>query len=219
MQSLRKNTCIIICVSLLMGCNIGINKGQSNNMDEEVNDEMKATVDTATFGAGCFWCVEAVFQELEGVISVKSGYAGGLVKNPTYKEVCSGKTGHAEVAQIVYDSTKISFDELLEVFWKTHDPTQLNRQGNDVGTQYRSSIFYHNDDQKTQAEYYKQKLNESGAYPSDVVTTIEPFENYSEAEEYHQNYYSNNGSQPYCSYVIQPKLEKFRKAFADKLKK
>lgn len=219
MKEFKKNILIVFCLSILLGCNIGVNKGQSINMDQEVKEELKGVTDTATFGAGCFWCVEAVFQEVEGVISVKSGYAGGFVKNPTYKEVCTGKTGHAEVAQIVYDSSKISFEDLLEIFWKTHDPTQLNKQGNDVGTQYRSSIFYHNDDQKAQAEYYKQKLNESEAYPSDVVTSIEPFENYSEAEEYHQNYFTNNGSQPYCSYVIQPKVEKFRKAFADKLKK
>jgi len=181
-------------------------------------NESALKLDTATFGAGCFWCMEAVFQELKGVESVTSGYAGGFVKNPTYKEVCTGKTGCAEVAQIVYNPEVISFEELLEVFWKTHDPTTLNRQGNDVGTQYRSAVFYHNDEQKEKAEYYKQKLDESGAYPNPIVTTVEKFENYSAAEDYHQDYFNNNTSQPYCTFVIQPKVEKFRKAFADKLK-
>lgn len=175
-------------------------------------------MDTATFGAGCFWCIEAVFQELKGVVSVTSGYTGGFVKNPSYKEVCTGKTGHAEVAQIVFDPAVVSYDDLLQVFWKTHDPTQLNRQGNDVGTQYRSSIFYHNDTQKKQAEYYKGKLEESKAYDQPIVTTIEPLGDFYKAEDYHQNYFSQNGDQPYCTFIIQPKVEKFRKAFADKLK-
>ena len=219
MRHIKSKVLSIMCMSFILACSVGENQGQSANQDKEVTKDMKSKIDTATLGAGCFWCVEAVFQELEGVVSVKSGYAGGFVKNPTYKEVCTGKTGHAEVAQIVFDSTKISFEEILEVFWKTHDPTTLNRQGNDVGTQYRSSIFFHNLEQKEKAEFYKKRINESGAYPNDIVTTIEPFDNYSEAEEYHQNYFDNNASQPYCTYVIQPKVEKFRKAFADKLKK
>lgn len=181
---------------------------------EEVNTN---AMDTATFGAGCFWCVEAVFQELKGVKSVKSGYAGGTVKNPSYKEVCTGRTGHAEVAQIVYDPSVITYDELLEVFWKTHDPTTLNRQGNDIGTQYRSSVFYHNAAQKEKAEYYLKKLDESGAWNDPIITTIEELTDFYPAEDYHQNYYDNNSSQPYCTFVIQPKLEKFRAAFADKL--
>jgi peptide-methionine (S)-S-oxide reductase len=185
---------------------------KSGNM-QSVKEER----DTATFGAGCFWCVEAVFQELKGVESVRSGYAGGFVKNPSYKEVCTGRTGHAEVAQIVYNPAVVTFDELLEVFWKTHDPTTLNRQGNDVGTQYRSAVFYHNDTQKARAEYFKQKLNESGAWNDPIVTTIEEMTVFYPAEDYHQNYYNDNSSQPYCAFVIQPKLEKFRKAFADKL--
>jgi peptide-methionine (S)-S-oxide reductase len=176
-------------------------------------------IDTATFGAGCFWCVEAVFQRLDGVLSVKSGYAGGTTTNPTYKEVCSGSTGHAEVAQITYDPAKISFDELLEVFWKTHDPTTMNRQGNDIGTQYRSVIFYHNEEQRATAEAYKKKLNEEKVYPNPIVTQIVPFTNYYPAENYHQNYYNQNGSESYCRYVIQPKVEKFEKVFKDKLKK
>lgn len=178
-----------------------------------------SSIDTATFGAGCFWCVEAVFQRLEGVISVKSGYAGGKIKNPTYKEVCSGLTGHAEVCQITYDTTKVSFDELLEVFWKTHDPTTLNRQGNDFGTQYRSAIFYHNEDQHQKAERYKKELNASGAFTGPIVTEIVPFSNYYPAEDYHQNYYNQNGQEGYCKFVIQPKVEKFEKVFKDKVKK
>jgi len=177
------------------------------------------TLDTATFGAGCFWCVEAVFQRLEGVISIKSGYSGGFVKNPSYREVCSGTTGHAEVCQIVYDKSKISFDELLEVFWKTHDPTTLNSQGNDFGTQYRSAIFYHNEEQKTKAEAYKKELNAAKVYPNPIVTEIVAFTNYYPAEDYHQNYYNQNGSEGYCRFVIQPKLEKFEKIFKDKMKK
>lgn len=178
----------------------------------------ETTIDTATFGAGCFWCVEAVFQRLEGVLSVKSGYSGGGVKNPSYKEVCNGTTGHAEVAQIVYDKSKISFDELLEVFWKTHDPTTLNRQGNDYGTQYRSAIFYHNEEQKKLAEKYKKALNDEKAYPNPIVTEITPFTNYYPAEDYHQNYFNSNGNEPYCRYVIQPKVEKLEKIFKNKLK-
>lgn len=188
----------------------------SNAEVEKLSVEGKT--DTATFGAGCFWCVEAIFQELKGVHSVKSGYAGGFVKNPSYKEVCTGRTGHAEVAQIVYDPSVINFEELLEVFWKTHDPTTLNRQGADVGTQYRSAVFFHNEEQKEKAAFYMKKLDESGAFQNPIVTTIEPYENYYEAEDYHQDYYNNNGSQGYCRKVIQPKVEKFRKAFSEKLK-
>lgn len=183
------------------------------------NQPDTTTIDTATFGAGCFWCVEAVFQRLEGVQRVKSGYSGGTVKNPSYKEVCNGTTGHAEVVQVVYDKTKISFDELLEVFWKTHDPTTLNRQGNDRGTQYRSSVFYHNDEQKRLAEKYKKELNEEHAYPDPIVTEIVPFTNYYPAEDYHQNYFNLNGNEPYCQYVIQPKVDKLEKVFKNKLKK
>ncbi len=175
-------------------------------------------MDTATFGAGCFWCVEAVFQRLNGVESVKSGYSGGSVKNPSYKEVCMGTTGHAEVAQIVFDPSKITFDELLEVFWKTHDPTTLNSQGNDHGTQYRSAVFYHNEEQRHTAEDYKKKLNEQHVYPNPIVTEITAFKEFYPAEDYHQNYYNLNGEQGYCRYVIQPKLDKFEKVFKDKLK-
>lgn len=176
-------------------------------------------MDTATFGAGCFWCVEAIFQNLEGVEKVSSGYTGGTVPNPSYEEVCTGVTGHAEVARILFNPEVISFEELLEVFWQTHDPTTLNRQGADVGTQYRSAIFYHNEEQKRLAEEYKRKLNESGAFNNPVITEISPLSVFYEAENYHQDYYRNNGDQPYCRLVIKPKMEKFEKVFKDKLKK
>ncbi|QEC53385.1 peptide-methionine (S)-S-oxide reductase [Anseongella ginsenosidimutans] len=176
-------------------------------------------MDTATFGAGCFWCVEAIFQNLEGVEKVSSGYTGGHVPNPSYEEVCTGVTGHAEVARILFNPEVISFEELLEVFWQTHDPTTLNRQGADVGTQYRSAIFYHNEEQKRLAEEYKRKLNESGAFNNPVITEISPLTVFYEAENYHQDYYRNNGDQPYCRLVIKPKMEKFEKVFKDKLKK
>jgi peptide-methionine (S)-S-oxide reductase len=175
-------------------------------------------IETATFANGCFWCTEAVFQQLKGVEKVTSGYSGGHIENPTYEEVCNKKTGHAECLQIEYEPAKISFDELLEVFWKTHDPTTLNRQGNDVGPQYRSVIFYHNAEQKEKAEKYKVALNASGIFDAPIVTTIEPFTNFYPAENYHKNYYRNNTSQPYCYYVIKPKMEKLKKVFADKLK-
>jgi peptide-methionine (S)-S-oxide reductase len=173
----------------------------------------------ATFGTGCFWCTEAVFQRLEGVTSVVSGYAGGHVKNPSYKEVCTGETGHAECLQIVYDPAKISFKDLLEVFWKVHDPTTLNRQGNDIGTQYRSVIFYHNDEQKQLAEKYKKDLNTSGAYSNPIVTEISALPTFYKAEDYHQNYFNDNPGQGYCAFVVRPKVEKFESVFKDKLKK
>lgn len=175
--------------------------------------------DTATFGAGCFWCTEAQFQQLEGVEKVESGYAGGHVDKPTYKQVCTGTTGHAEVTNIYYDPSKISFDELLAAFWVAHDPTQLNRQGNDIGTQYRSVIFYHNEEQRRRAEEYKKRLNEEHAYSGDVVTEISPYTKFYKAENYHQNYYNDNQSQPYCMMVIRPKMDKFQKVFKGKLKK
>jgi peptide-methionine (S)-S-oxide reductase len=189
-------------------------KKENNNM---ISSTTK--LDTATFGTGCFWCTEAVFQQLEGVEKVTSGYSGGHVINPTYEEVCSKTTGHAECLNIIYDSSKISFDELLEVFWQVHDPTTLNRQGADVGTQYRSVVFYHNDQQKTKAEKYKIELNKSGAWDNPIVTTLEKFNIFYPAEEHHQNYYNNNTSEGYCQFVIRPKLEKFEKVFKNKLKK
>ncbi len=191
----------------------------SKNIEGIKQQEVGMTTTTATFGAGCFWCVEAVFQNLEGVVSVVSGYEGGKISNPTYKEVCSGLTGHAEVIQIIYDPAVISFEDLLEVFWQTHDPTTLNRQGNDSGTQYRSVIFYHNDEQKILAEKYKKELDASGAFDQPIVTEISPASIFYKAEEYHQNYYNENGSQPYCTFVIKPKVDKVKKVFGDKLKK
>ena len=181
-------------------------------------DSANANSETATLGGGCFWCVEAVYLELKGVVSVMPGYSGGARPNPTYEQVCSGATGHAEVIQIVYDPSVLTYDELLEVFWTVHDPTTLNRQGNDIGTQYRSVIFYHNDEQKEKAEHYKKKLNESDAYKNPVVTEITAFTAFYPAEDYHKNYYANNPNQPYCTFVVQPKVEKFRKVFKDKLK-
>lgn len=172
----------------------------------------------ATFGAGCFWCTEAVFLNVKGVSKVVSGYEGGKVKNPTYREVCTGETGHAEVTQITFDPSKVTFEELLEVFWNTHDPTTLNKQGADEGTQYRSVVFYHNEDQKKVAEAYKKQLDASNIYKSPIVTEITPASTFYAAEDYHQNYYELNPSQGYCQYVIRPKVEKFKKQFASKLK-
>ena len=179
----------------------------------------KTNLDTATFGTGCFWCTEAVFQQLEGVEKVTSGYSGGHVVNPTYEEVCSKTTGHAECLNIVYDSTKITFDELLEVFWQVHDPTTLNRQGADAGPQYRSVVFYHNEEQKARTEKYKAELDKSGAWDNPIVTTLEKMDVFYPAEANHQNYYNNNSGEGYCQFVIRPKLEKFEKVFKDKLKK
>ncbi len=174
--------------------------------------------ETATFGAGCFWCVEAVFQQLRGVRRVISGYTGGDEENPTYEQVCSGRSGHAEVAQIEFDPEVISFETLLEVFWRTHDPTTLDRQGADSGTQYRSAIFYHSEQQCQIAERSKRETDASGLWPNPIVTEISPLSRFYPAEGYHQNYHRLNGSQPYCRVVIDPKLAKFRKDFQDKLK-
>jgi peptide-methionine (S)-S-oxide reductase len=183
-----------------------------------INHTKPAALDTATFATGCFWCTEAKFQQLKGVKKVMSGYTGGKIKNPTYEQVCTGNTGHAEACNIVYDPKVISYDELLEAFFVAHDPTQLNRQGNDVGTQYRSAVFYHNGAQKEKATYYINKLNTAKAYKDKIVTQVLPATVFYKAEGYHQNYYNLNGSQPYCKYVIQPELEKFKKVFANKLK-
>lgn len=175
-------------------------------------------LETATFGAGCFWCVEAVFLQIEGVHSAVSGYTGGMTKNPDYQSVCTGTTGHAEVVQIEYDSDVISFQELLEVFWHTHDPTTLNRQGNDTGTQYRSAIYYHSDTQRSIAEESKAETDKSNLWDDPIVTEITPIEIFYPAEDYHQNYFELNPTQPYCQFVIHPKMKKFTKEFKDKLK-
>lgn len=176
------------------------------------------TSEKATFGMGCFWCSEAVFQDLKGVQKVQSGYEGGQKENPTYKEVCTGTTGHAEVIEVTYNPQEISYEELLEVFWKLHDPTTLNRQGADVGTQYRSVIFYHNAKQKEIAEKYKAELNAKKVFPNPIVTEISPASKFYVAENYHQDYYKLNGSEPYCQYVIKPKMDKLEKVFKEKLK-
>lgn len=172
----------------------------------------------ATFGMGCFWCSEAVFQDLKGVLKVESGYMGGKNDNPTYAQVCTGTTGHAEVVQVTYNPAEVSFETLLEIFWKLHDPTTLNRQGADVGTQYRSVIFYHTPQQKALAEQYKKELNDKKAFPNPIVTEISPAVKFYVAENYHQDYYKLNGREPYCQYVIRPKVEKLEKIFKDKLK-
>ncbi len=175
-------------------------------------------IQVATLAAGCFWCVEAVYQQLNGVISVQSGYAGGENDNPTYKEVCTGETGHAEVCQITFDANAISFEDLLEVFFTVHDPTSLNKQGGDIGTQYRSSVFYHNESQKEITKETIAKIDASGAFSNKIVTLLEPYTKFFAAEDYHNNYFNHNGSQPYCAMVVRPKVEKFQKVFKSKLK-
>lgn len=200
---------------LIAGCK----NNESKAITMSGDPTLPPTADTAVFGMGCFWCTEAVFQQLEGVLSVTSGYSGGKIKNPTYREVCSGLTGHAEVTEIIFDTTKISFKDLLEVFWTAHDPTTLNRQGADQGTQYRSVIFYKNEEQRELAEAYKSKLNQEKAFPDPVVTEISPLTVFYKAEDYHMDYYDKNGDAPYCRIVIAPKVEKVRKVFSSKLKK
>ena len=188
-----------------------------NSMENKINDKPTGTGGTeiATFGAGCFWCVEAQFQQLKGVKDVNSGYTGGFVKNPTYEQVCTGETGHAEVANIEYYPDSISYDQLLEAFFFAHDPTQLNRQGNDVGTQYRSAIYYHSDQQKQTAQAVIKGLNEAGAYPNPIVTEVSPYDKFYKAEDYHKNYYKLNPNNPYCQMVVKPKADKFKKVFED----
>lgn len=186
-------------------------------MLQNVNAQVKKT-EKATFGMGCFWCTEAIFQRIKGVTGVKSGYEGGTLANPTYEEVCTGNTGHAEVLEITYNPTIITYDELLEVFWKSHDPTTLNRQGADSGTQYRSVIFYHTPEQKAAAEKYKAALNKANAFGKPVVTAIEAAKPFYAAEGYHQNYFNKNSNASYCRLVILPKLEKLEKVFKSKLK-
>ena len=181
--------------------------------------EKQEEIEVATFAGGCFWCTEAVFSELKGVNSLVSGYIGGKTANPTYKEICNGDTGHAEAIQIIFDSSEISFGELLEIFFATHDPTTLNRQGNDIGTQYRSEIFYHNDDQKRLSERYIELMTKENTFGKEIVTKISPASKFYQAEDYHQNYYNQNKAQGYCSYVITPKIEKLKKMYKEKLKK
>ena len=211
---------ILTLLTSLVFCGSSCAQHQKKNsaMSDITTGTNGMKTDTATFGTGCFWCTEAVFQQLKGVLKVTSGYSGGHVANPTYEQVCAKNTGHAEVIQIVYDPALISYDDLLEVFWQTHDPTTLNRQGNDVGPQYRSVVFYHCEKQKEKAVRYKNELDKSGAWNEKIVTAIEPFKNFYSAEDYHQNYYNNNGAQPYCYFVVRPKVEKFQKVFKSKLR-
>ena len=206
---------VVAAVGLFMSC--AEHKGQTMELTAD-KIAYNSNYDTATFATGCFWCTEAIFQRLNGVAKVTSGYMGGEVPNPTYEEVCTGTTGHAECCQVVFNPAEISYDELLEVFWKTHDPTTLNRQGADVGTQYRSVIFYHDNDQKHKAGTYKSELDKAGIWKNPIVTEISPFTKFYEAEKYHQDYFEQNPNQGYCSFVITPKIEKFEKVFKDKLK-
>lgn len=217
---IKNKTLLLLCIVGIVSCQSSQDKkvSSTNNkvkMETQTNEKM----DSAIFGAGCFWCVEAVFQRVPGVKEIISGYSGGQVDNPSYEAVCSGSTGHAEVIKLVYNPEEVSFATLLSVFWQTHDPTTLNRQGNDIGTQYRSAIFYLNEEQKSIAEKLKSDLNASGAFRAPIVTEISAYTNFFAAEEYHQNYYNQNSSQGYCRYVIAPKLEKFEKVFGEQFRK
>jgi peptide-methionine (S)-S-oxide reductase len=218
MKHMRTGIISLAVWLMIVGSSCGQKKNQEDKkMVTEVSN--KQGLEAATFGSGCFWCTEAIFLNVEGVEKVESGYSGGKVKNPTYKEICSGLTGHAEVIQLTFDPKKITYEELLEIFWKTHDPTTLNKQGADEGTQYRSVVYYHNDEQKKLAEFYKKKLDDAKVFNDPIVTEISPLTIFYKAENYHQNYYNLNSSAPYCSFVIQPKLEKFKKVFKEKAKK
>jgi peptide-methionine (S)-S-oxide reductase len=210
---------LILFLPLILACHIHTDKQTLPSFESTSNMISPMKTDTATFGTGCFWCTEAIFQQLKGVLQVIPGYSGGHVKNPTYNQVCTGLTGHAECLQIIYDPDTISYEELLEVFWKTHDPTTLNRQGNDIGTQYRSVIFYHNEQQRLLAEKYKKELDASGAFDRPIVTEISPMTAFYPAEDYHRNYFNLNPQQAYCQTVIAPKVEKFKQVFSDKIKK
>lgn len=213
--------CALAIFAALTSCGQSVTQ-QSNTMNTEALPVTEVIVpegkEIATFGAGCFWCVEAIFQSLKGVEKVVSGYSGGFVKNPSYKEVCTGRTAHAEVVQITFDPSVISFAELLEVLFATHDPTSLNRQGADEGTQYRSAVFYHSEEQRRLAELAKKAGDESGNWSDPIVTEITAFTNFYPAEDYHQDYFAMNGEQPYCSMVVRPKVDKFKKKFQEKLK-
>ncbi len=208
----------IFSTVVLQGCQESKNENQINNK-KNMNEVQNKNLTTATFASGCFWCTEAIFERVKGVYSIESGYTGGTIENPSYQQVSNGNTNHAEAIQLMFDSTEITYDELLEIFWKTHDPTTLNKQGADTGTQYRSAVFYHNEDQKRKAEFYKNELNEAGLWKGPIVTEIVPFKKFYKAEDYHQDYYENNPNQGYCAYVITPKVEKFEKIFKSKLKK
>lgn len=219
---MRKITAIIhFCLILIVSsaCSQNTPKVSNNKTKEEKNIKNMEGLEIATLGAGCFWCVEALYQDLKGVVKVESGYSGGAVENPTYKQICDGNTGHAEVIRVIFDPKVINYDLIIELFWAAHDPTTLNRQGNDVGTQYRSAIFYHDDKQKEIALKSKETANKSGAFIKPIVTEISPLINYWPAEDYHQDYFNTNGDKnPYCSSVVAPKVSKFRKKYAHLLK-
>ena len=204
---------LLLTLVPLFGCVVDNPKSNINQTQEIAMNQSNEKHETATFGAGCFWCVEAVYQNLKGVQKVVSGYAGGKTPNPTYKQICTGQTGHAEVAQITYDPNQISYQDLLDVFWNTHDPTTLNRQGADTGTQYRSVIFYNDDHQKEIAEQTMAETDASGLWSNPIVTEISPIPTFYPAEDYHQNYYQSNPSQPYCTVIISPKIQKLKKEF------
>ena len=205
----------MILLTTLLACN----SGNAVTKNEILMENNNSGLETATFGSGCFWCTEAIFQRVKGVRTVVSGYSGGARPNPTYEQVSSGASGHAEVIQITFNPEEVTFEALLEIFWKTHDPTTLNRQGADVGTQYRSVVFYHNEAQKAAAETIKAELNASGAWNNPIVTEISELKAFYKAESYHQNYFNNNKNAAYCNFVIVPKLEKFEKVFKDRLVK
>ena len=203
-----------LMIALLGSCSAQTKKETTKAQHNMGTQEL----DTITLGGGCYWCMEAVFQRMKGVVSSESGFSGGFVKNPAYREVCNGTTGHAEVVQIVFDKKVTSLEKILAVYFTIHDPTTLNRQGADIGTQYRSVIFYNSEQQHLTAQMYKDKLNKEGAFPNPVVTEISPLTKFYSAEGYHQNYYNENENQPYCSLVIRPKIEKFQKEFKSKMK-
>lgn len=213
-----KKSMIVVFIFAFFSCNSSAFKNVENKKLTQDTKSMNG-LELATFGNGCFWCSEAIFEQLEGVSKVESGYAGGKIKNPTYREVCTGNTGYAEVIRLTYNPEIVSYRELLDVFFNTHDPTTLNRQGADVGTQYRSVIFYHNDSQKTEAEKMMAQLKDEKVYDKPIVTEVTRINNYYPAENYHQDYYNNNKNQGYCRMVINPKLDKFIKKYKHKLKK
>jgi len=220
---IAKSVFLLIALPVLLNANSFTNENRSNGVKDmkqglRTKEITSIRKDTATFAGGCFWCIEEQFKQLKGVLTVISGFSGGTVPHPTYEQVCTGTTGHAETCNVIYDPSKITYAELLAAFFVAHDPTELNRQGNDVGTQYRSAIFYHNGNQKNQALYYIKRLDDEKAYRSKIVTEVVPYKVFYKAEDYHQSYYDKNSEVPYCQLVIKPKLDKFRKVFKEKLK-
>ena len=220
MTHLLRKTPLLVLVGLVLSLqSCGQGKKTTTSQTTKTSPSMNnVNLDTITLGGGCYWCIEAVYQRLDGVQTVESGFSGGTMKNPSYRDVCTGATGHAEVVQITYDKAKTSLDEIFKVFFTVHDPTTLNRQGNDEGTQYRSAIFYRNEEQKKAAEDIIKALTEAKIYSDPIVTEVTPFTVFYKAEDYHQDYYNQHGSQPYCQLVVRPKVEKFEKVFKDRVK-